>query len=695
MGLRELHLKKAYLSDSDDILNEFYIPVLRETIEYKRLTGFFSSKSLAIAARGIVGLIKNEGIMKLITSPLLTKNDIEIITKASINPEKYIEKRFLQEIENLENEFIEDHLHALAWMIANNKLEIKIAFIYDKENLLPYEFQDDLFHPKIGILKDPKGNMISFSGSINESAKGWLGNIEEFKVFREWISAEKDYFNNDVSKFNRLWHNSSSRIKIVDLPYAIKQKLLEIAPKKIDEIKIEKWYKKRIKLFEYQEKAVNRWINNDMKGIFEMATGTGKTFTALACLERILKSTESIVTIIACPFQHLLRQWKDEINKFGISYDTIIFADSSNRSWRDRLADVLVEINLHYKKNLIILTTYNTFSSEDFIKIIKTNKNENLFLIADEVHNVGAKKMKDGLIDSYNFRLGLSATPKRWMDQIGTHVIYDYFSDVVFEFSLEKAINTINPATGKTYLTPYKYKPKFISLQRHELNEYVEKSKSIAIKYNKTKNSAKEAEILNQLIFERADIIKNAQNKYQCLIEILNQMDEIKWCLIYCTPNQIDTTMQILLDEGLIIHRFTMDEGAKPSRKYNGLSEREVILNYFAEGKYQVLVAMRCLDEGVDIPPARIAVLLGSSGNPREYIQRIGRVIRRYPDKIFATIHDIIVIPSLLELPPNLREAELKIFEKEIKRYEEIASIAINNAEALKKIYEIKEKLWR
>ena len=179
MSLQKIFFKKAYSSDFDNILLDFYIPALECTIEYNRLAGFFSSKTLAIAARGILCLIKNDGKINLIVSPKLQKKDLEIINNAYETPEKYIEQNMLKELENLEDEFVKDHLFALGWMIANKKLEIKVAIVYDNDQkLLSYdEIQYcGLFHQKVGILKDSEGNIITFSGSVNETASGWLGN---------------------------------------------------------------------------------------------------------------------------------------------------------------------------------------------------------------------------------------------------------------------------------------------------------------------------------------------------------------------------------------------------------------------------------------------------------------------------------------------------------------------------------------
>jgi len=702
INLKNIFIKKSYSSDNDDILNEFYVPVLANSIEYNRLAGFFSSSSLAISAKGITGLINNSGVMKMIASPQLNENDLKIIIDANIDPCKFIEKKMLEELENFENEIVRDHVFALGWLIANKKLEIKVALVYnDSGCLMSYENSQlsGIFHQKVGILKDSNGNMLSFSGSINESALGWLENIEEFKVFRNWVEAEKDYVQADIKKFNIFWNNCSNRVRVIKIPDAVEKKLIRIAPIDISKLDLEKYCKRsqqknKVILYQHQREAINSWIKNNFNGIFEMATGTGKTYAALGCLNRVFNITNKAFSIITCPYNHLLRQWKREIDRFGIQYKGMIIADSSNPSWKNKLTDLLIDFSLGNIKKLIILTTHNTFSSKDFIKIIQNNKGDSdILLIADEVHNLGAEKNRTGLIDEYTKRLGLSATPKRWFDEIGTHKIYDYFGGVVYEFGLEKAINRLNPTTEETYLTPFRYVPKFVSLTYAELEEYVFKTKKIIRNYFQIKNDTDKEKILENIFFQRANIIKNALKKYSKLTEILDSMESpLKWTLIYCNPKQIDEIMNIINKRQLIAHRFTMDEGVLPSNKYGGLSQREFILQKFEEGDYQILVAMKCLDEGIDIPQARKAILMASSGNPREYIQRIGRIIRRHKSKREAIIYDIVVIPSFKDLPQDLMEIEWKIFQKEIKRYEEISRMAINSAEALKLIFDIKNK---
>jgi len=427
-------------------------------------------------------------------------------------------------------------------MIANKKLTIKIALIHNEEgNFLDDTDEEEygMFHPKIGIFEDADGNMVSFSGSVNESATAWMINREEFKVFRSWDIEEKPYFDFDHKRFKKFCEGTSKRTKILTIPEAIKNKLIQIAPDNIEDLKLEKWLKidytkrlKKLRIRDYQKQAINNWLENGGKGIFEMATGTGKTFTALGCLKNILDKENKLITVISCPYDHLVKQWNDEIEKFGIDYDVVI-ADSSNPNWKNELANNIYDVENDVIDKLIILTTHNTFSNNDFITIIQ-KINIKLFLIADEVHGIGAEERKKGMIPSYYYRLGLSATPKRYFDILGTEKIFDYFGGTVFEFSLKEAITSINPDTGETYLTPYEYNPYFTELTDEEFIEYEKETKKIARFYYSSKNNEEKEKWLNLLCIKRQEIIKNAFNKYELFKKILKELGEVKFCLVYC-----------------------------------------------------------------------------------------------------------------------------------------------------------------
>lgn len=687
MVLNTINLRKSYNSDINDIVKDFYIPILSNSIKYQRLAGFFSSSSLAVAARGISNFINNDGHMELVCSAKFNKYDIEAIKAAYKNPEEVIEEFMIAEMENLEEGIIKDHVAALGWMVANNRLKIKIAVLLDDEGI-PIDETKGIFHQKIGILTDKNGNRLSFSGSINESAYGWKHNIEEIKIFKEWEDHENEYFLEDCKNFKKFWNGVANKIRIYDMPEAVNSSLIKIAPSNISDIKINSSYvssvkeEPKINLWDHQNKAIENWVNNGMMGIFEMATGTGKTFTALGCLNNFFnKKKNKSISIIACPYSHLIDQWYEDLEEFGFKEDVII-ANSANPSWKRELNNYIFDINTDISERLIVFTTHDTLSSNKFIEAMNESRAD-VFLIVDEVHGIGSNKRRNGLLNNYHYRLGLSATPTRWFDEHGTKIILDYFKDLVYSFPLEKALSTINPDTGEYYLTPYEYRPIFVNLESFELEEYILQTQKIAKSYYNTSNKEKRSEILTALLNKRQRIINNAKNKYKGLIEILEENKGIKYLLVYCSPQQIDKVQDILLELKITPqHKFTMNEGTKRESRYGGVSERDFLLKEFSKGHYRVLTAMKCLDEGVDVPSAKTAIIMASTSNPREYIQRRGRVLRRSPNKKRAVIYDLIVFPTMPKFG-YLDEIEKKIMDKEIERFKEFARTAINSAECM------------
>jgi superfamily II DNA or RNA helicase len=694
MDLKTISLQPVYHSDIDNLLADFYLPILANAKVYSRIAGYFCSNALAVTAKGLARFISNGGHINLIANVVLSKEDQNAIKEALRTKEEEV----VNEITNLEDEFQKDHIRMLGWMIRRDLLKMKVAVV-----------PMGLEHQKMGIVEDDSGNRISFSGSENETAQGWLHNDEQFHVFRSWQIGEAEHVSSDITIFDRLWNDQGNRVRVYDVSEAFRENVLRLAPKDNADFRrlsveltkrlMDEYgsrYKKRSKIHlrDYQLQAIKAWVENGCRGIFEMATGTGKTLTALGCVKKAVSESGSKVIVISCPYQHLVNQWVREIENFELTLD-LIAADSSHPGWKRLVSEALIDIILDYKNGLIIVTTHDTLSSDDFIRIISEAKQLPMMIVGDEVHGLGSQKRCKGLQDFYRLRVGLSATPRRWFDDPGTKAIFDYFGDTIFEFGLKHAINRINPSTGRSFLTPFRYMPRFIMLTPAELESYSEQCSIIARNLRRLKGDQERDDMVSLLYFKRANIIKNALNKYVVLREIIGELGkEISHTLIYCSPQQIDHVMDILNEEGIIVHRFTMDEGTSPDVKYGGISHREFILRNFVKGKYQALVAMKCLDEGVDVPVAKCAILMSSSGNPREYIQRIGRIVRRSPEKDEATIYDLIVAPSMGSMSAELRAMEMRIFIREMDRYEEIASTATNGAEALSVIYKIKERIW-
>ncbi len=702
MSFRELELKSSYDSDEDDVLNSFYIPVLTHSRVYRRLSGFFSSTALALSARGMSQFIKNDGQMELVVGARLRKKDAEAIRRGLDEPESVIDRITLDDVESLENAFVRDHVMALAWMVANERLKIKIAIVTDDLGNPLSERQverEGIFHIKIGILEDSDGNEISFSGSNNESGSGWLWNIEKFKVFASWQKGEADFLADDKRTFDKFWNGTRHRVRIMDIGPALQEKLISIAPDSSAELKLERHYStppgvapRPITLRWYQKEACESWFDRGRKGIFQMATGTGKTFTALGCLQTVLLEETPLLVVIACPTNDLIRQWLRDIEEFGLRVRTVV-VDSTNRRWRRELTDAVVLLKYGLLDSLIVLTTHATFPSSDFLRHVREFPGRHL-LIADEVHGLGTVKRRKGFIDEYEMRLGLSATPTRWFDVEGTESIDRYFGE--FEFEQRTYNFPLGRAIREGFLVPYEYKPYFTDLTSEELERYEEETAKIGRFFHAVADPERRDEIWKRLLIRRHNIIKNAENKLKVFEKILDDIGNVKNCLVYCSqssPQQMAAVQRSLNRREILQTQFTMEEGTVPEDRYGGLSERQFILEAFAQGTYDALVAKRCLDEGIDIKPAHAAIILTSSQNPIQYIQRRGRVLRPFKGKNKATIYDILVVPSLTgDLDSETFDFERKILIKELRRYHDFAEKSDNYLECLNKLQPIAER---
>jgi superfamily II DNA or RNA helicase len=700
MSFKDLNINHSYNSEKDDTLCDFYIPVLKEAIDYKRVAGYFSSSSFYAAAKGISQFIVNGGHMQLIINVQLSAKDYEQIEKSIMAPEDVIENIILEDLKDIEDACVKDHVAVLGWMIANGYLEIKVGYIKNPIS------SNAILHQKVGILKDMDGNVITFSGSNNESAGGWILNSEKFKVFCEWEDGTKEYIEQDIDDFNELWNDDSSKTGVLPFPEAIKRKLVHIAPKDENELKaiikeIEKRHCSRestkttakIGLRDYQNEAIKEWFKNSGKGLFEMATGTGKTYTAIGALKELFKKEEKLIVIISCPFLHLIPQWEESLLKSEVELPKVL-ASSIDSKWQEKIQGKILDMGLERLDKFIILTTHDTVSCEKFRDVI-SDVDCPIILIGDEVHGMGSTNRMKGLLPKYQYRLGLSATPNRYFDEEGTQELFDFFNKTVYSFDLQRAINEINPATNESYLCPYEYYPIFVDLDIDELDKYIQFSKEIARLCARKKRTIKEEKMLEFKLRQRADIIKNAKNKlpaFRDLIKKLKNERKIKHTLVYCSPQQKVLIQDMIRDEGKIVqHRFTSDEDAtKKQAKFHGLTEREYLLKNFDEGIYDVLVAIKCLDEGVDVPSTRTAILMSSTGNPKEYIQRRGRVLRRHPGKEKAIIYDFIIIPDLPK--GEIHEYETKIVEGQFKRIDEFVGQSLNSSEISRLLFKIKLK---
>ncbi len=707
MNYRNCKFKPSYETGIDDLVLDFYIPALEKAKRYDRIAGFFSSTSLALSARGLAGLIHNGGKMRMITCPRLEAADIEMIKSSIKTEDEVINEKCLDSL-FIEDDFQKDHVAALGWMLENKFLDIRIALVYDENHNLSNDCgsHSPIMHQKVGVLYDEEWNGISFSGSINESASGWMNNIEEFKVFCSWKKGQSEYFESDKAKFDRLWREEHPSVKIKTLPQALSENLIERGKNfDIERIALDKYRnqqytvstyikkKEELKLFFYQQNALDKWMENDRILLLEMATGCGKTRTAIACIKNLVEKTNRpLLVIVSCPGNTLSIQWKDDIEKLDVPIKKSVVCDGTNNNWRDDLEKIIKKVSTGLYKNALVYTTHQTCSSEDFINLINdTSDRMDIFFVGDEVHGMGAKKTQLGLLEKYRYRLGLSATPSRWFDDYGTELITNYFGNESFVFTIHDALTTINPITGKPFLVNYYYHPHFVSLTDDELEEY----KRLSEKIIKMRGYADQSEIYENLLFKRADIEKKAENKYHELEIILDKIgNDLEDTIIFVSPEQKDMVLKMLAERNIMAHSFTEAESTLKSPKYGGKSEREYIISQFVEGNYKALVAIKCLDEGIDIPSAKRAIVMASSTNPREYVQRVGRVIRQANNKPNAEIYDLIIKPDIdNSFTEEFRKYEKRIFLKEMDRVLDISQNAINNTEVTNILYKVKGEI--
>ncbi len=696
MSLQDVELKSEYRSLIDNVAKDFYIPLLKQAVIYKRAVGFFSSSSLVEISKGIMGLVRNGGTIQLVASPRLSDEDVEAMKKGYELREKIIENALLRELHGVNTEIEQDRLNLLASLIADGILDIKIALTEKNDEI-------GMYHEKMGIIADSEGNKVAFSGSMNESATAMTINYETIDVFCSW-RGEQDRVILKENAFTSIWNNTEPNIVTIDFP-SVKEEIIKqyrkgsiIDPDKKefgDDVYFSPkpatcWIRKpdNVKFYDYQIDAMISWENEEYRGIFDMATGTGKTYTALGALEVLSNKMKSNLGIfIVCPYQHLVEQWVTDIKAFGIT-PLICY---SGYDWKKKFKSMLSDFRLGVVQNFCVVTTNATFATDYMQKEIDKLKG-NVCLVVDEAHNFGAKKQLGCMKEVFKYRLALSATLERHHDDEGTQKLKDYFGNKCIEYPLSRAIK-------EDKLTPYYYYPIPIYLDDDELEAYNELTEKIIKILQNSKKDEPMPKLAETLLIKRARIIAGARNKLKALYEIIKEQYVTEnQILIYCGATTVENSsyiegkvdedekrqIEIVVDMlgnnlGMRVSKFTSEENA---------AEREMIKENFADGTMlQALVAIRCLDEGVNIPGIRTAFILASSTNPKEYIQRRGRVLRKAPNKPFAKIYDFITLPRNIDEPMygnNYLNSEYSLIRREYERMEDFASLAENSSEVTK-----------
>lgn len=702
MTFKDIAIKTEYRTGKSNVIQDFYIPVLSKATNYKRAVGYFSSTALIQIARGIAELVANGGRISLIASPQLSEEDILAIQKGYENRDKIITDALMRSFEEPTTYFESERLNLLATLIAEGRLDIKIAFTEEGNQL-------GIYHEKMGLLYDAENNIIAFSGSINETGNAFVSNYEVMDVFCSWQSEfERKKTMEKELAFHLLWTNADSKVAIIDFPEVAIQKLMtykrEAIDREIDYKEAEVCVSKivdgnpknafrvpeEVQLFEYQKQAIDKWEKMRFQGIFDMATGAGKTFTALGALARLSEKLKDRVGVfILCPYQHLVEQWVEDIKRFNVK-PLICY---SKYDWKKKFKLLINDFKLGVVKNFCIIMVNGSYSIpyvQDMLKLLKGN----LCLVVDEAHNFGSPKLRKCMLPNFKYRLALSATLERHHDEEGTNSLLEYFKEKCIVFTLEDAIK-------QGFLTPYYYHPIVVNLEPDELNEYIEITEKVIniLKKNPDEELPKSAEML---LIKRARIVAGARNKLGILEELITKYKNDNNILVYCgatkvfedreddydedDKRQIERVVDILGNKlGMRVSMFTAKEDPH---------ERERIKNSFAEGHLlQALVAIKCLDEGVNIPGIRTAFIMASSTNPKEYVQRRGRVLRKAKGKDYAVIYDFITLPRALDSPEPISniDCELSLFKREKERLDDFIELCENPSESFQLIDKIEQ----
>ncbi|MBM0740252.1 DNA phosphorothioation system restriction enzyme [Phormidium sp. CLA17] len=698
LSLKDLNLRNQYRSDRHNLLEDFYIPCLSRSLTYDRAVGFFSSTSLAAAAKGMTALIRAGGRMRLIASPHLSQEDADAIAQGLKQREEVITTLLLHELEQLD-QLATDRLEYLAWLLSKGMLEIKLAVHHDPS-------QRGIYHEKLGILRDANDNIVIFTGSANESASGLIDNFECLDVFRSWRSGDDERIAEKTEDFQRLWQNQTPTLEVLEFPEAARRSLLKLCPQEpllaeprmsepsglystssssSDGVpRVPSW----LKLRPYQQQAIDNWFANKGRGTLKMATGSGKTITALAiAAELYRKSVQQNKPLqgllIVCPYRHLVTQWEAEVHKFGLQP---VLAFETLQSWQGELQSQLLAVLSGNQRFVTVITTNATLIRDSFQSQLQFFPKRSL-IIGDEAHNLGATRLESSLPQEIKLRLALSATPERYFDERGTERLFEYFGSVLKpEFTLRDAI-------AAKALVPYLYYPVLVELTEPEIERYEELTGRIGRAIG-IGGDADDNELLTALLMQRARIVGAATNKLDALRQIMSTRLQTSHTLFYCGDGSVEDELTEESHRQIAaVTALLQDDLSYRVKTYTAetiLEEREELRYQFMEGILQGLVAIRCLDEGVDIPAIQTAVILASSSNPRQFVQRRGRILRPSPGKERAELFDMIVIPP--DLGRESWSIERNLLRKELQRFVEFADLAVNSGQARKILLPLQEK---
>ena len=726
---------RRYKSHSEWEPVGFFSDCLCNATRFDLKLGFFSTSAINVLSDGFAAFLYNGGRMRLIINDVLSQQDKDILNKAG-DSRAIIPAISLNDIAKLKETLSERGRHffdCIAWLIRNNRIEIKIVTPKDSNGIS---------HTKCGLFADAT-NKVAFDGSCNFSRTALIENVESITAFCDWDSpsdkfriedVEEDFLRTFNGEDNSVEYLDASAIRtsitstfpdktiknlleeeaemlnnsiVSDYPLSIKRALSKAKEKIVKTIqtiesnKIKAVEENKNPCFpypsgprKYQITAFENWKNNNQKGLFAMATGTGKTLTALNCLLQIYNKSKYYKAIILVPTITLVEQWERECKKFN--FNNIIKVCSKYPQWKSEIDRIKLKETINSDiASYIIISTYASFVRDNIFPLLNSFPQKRVLFIADEAHNMGSGRILDKIEGiHYLRRIGLSATPERQYEEEVNQQLFDFFGSsekFTFEYSMQEAINN-------GFLCRYYYYPHIVRLTDEEMSQYMEISKKLARMYNPNKKDFRKGDdILKILLLKRKRIIHKAINKIVAFQQIISERyakrGNLKYTLVYVPEgNRVDDNYSDIYDtidtigddeetNHIIDYYTNIVREITPTttvKKFTSDSkERDEILSEYEKGNLEVLTSMKCLDEGVDVPRSELAIFCASTGNPRQFIQRRGRILRNHKDKKYAYIHDLVVVPEVNSASESY-QMERNLLESELKRVRDFALMSEN-----------------
>jgi superfamily II DNA or RNA helicase len=721
----EWSVDRDYKSGSENEPLQFYLDGLANSNEFSLLLGYFSSSAINLMSMGFATFISNGGKMRMVINHLLSEKDKETISKVEDNKSeiRVFDLTDSDSLERILDNYDTHFFECLTYLIIEKRIEIKIIKPKNSRGIAHY---------KSGLFSDGQ-HTVGYLASCNFTYFGLSENIEQLEAYLSWENGRSNKFINKQIKLIEDYFTEKDKdvdyISASEIEVVLKKKF---GNKDIDELLVqeEQLLKNKQRLIssnqnikktishilekneirrnepkfpfpggprEYQKIAYKNWVENNRRGLFAMATGTGKTLTALNCVLEEFKQTNSYKFIVLVPTNALATQWIEE-SKDKFNYQNTILCSSGNNSWNAEIKQLGKNILFGRNDNFAVITTYATFKGVKFQSILMEffkSEFNNIVLIADEAHNFGAPGFLKVIPNYFNKRIGLSATPERQFDDNGNVLLNEFFSCSEHEYTFEYNMKT---AIENGILCKYKYYPVIVDLEIDEQENYLKLSNELLKYIDSETGKYKESDYVSNLLIRRKNIIHKAKNKLNALISIINTIgkENFKKAFIYVpegieveyttnefTPEQDDNEIHNIINKYIIAlyEHFQL----KMAKFTGDTNNRDQILDQFKIGNLDALLAMKCLDEGVDIPETKYAIFCSSTGNPRQYIQRRGRVLRMHTSKEYAVIYDLIVKPTIshTNTEDKLRKMEINIFLSELRRLVNFAVLSENKEQCL------------